>query len=61
MRGAARTFGTLKRALEVGGERLDDADLQIAAIALSHAMPLVTHKTRHFGRVPGLGLEDRLS
>ncbi len=29
-------------------------DHWIAAAALAHAMPLVTHNTEHFGRVPGL-------
>ena len=57
---AARHFGSLKVALERRGERLDDADLQIAAIALSHTVPLVTHNSRHFDRVPGLSLEDWL-
>jgi len=58
---AARRFGTLKVALERRGERLDDADLQIAAIALNHGVPLVTHNGRHFGRVPWLALEDWLT
>ena len=58
---AAHRFGSLKVALERRGERLDDADLQIAAIALSRAVPLVTHNSRHFGRVPGLSLEDGLT
>ena len=58
---AAQRFGALKVALERRGERLDDADLQIAAIALSRTVPLVTHNRRHFGRVPGLSLEDWLT
>lgn len=57
---AAHRFGALEVALERRGERLDDADLQIAAIALSHGAPLVTHNQRHFGRVPWLTLEDWL-
>ena len=35
-------------------------DLQIASIALEHAVPLVTHNHRHFQRVPGLAIEDWL-
>lgn len=58
---AAHRFGSLKVDLERRGERLDDADLQIAAIALSRALPLVTHNHRHFARVPGLSLEDWLN
>lgn len=57
---AAHRFGRLKMALERRGERLADADLQIAAIALSRGVPLVTHNGRHFERVPGLVLEDWL-
>lgn len=58
---AAHRFGGLKVELERRGERLDDADLQIAAIVLSHGATLVSHNQRHFQRVPGLALEDWLS
>lgn len=57
---AAHRFGRLKMALERRGERLADADLQIAAIALSRGVPLATHNGRRFERVPGLVLEDWL-
>jgi tRNA(fMet)-specific endonuclease VapC len=58
--GAAHRFGTLKMVLERRGERLADADLQIAATALSRDAALVTHNGRHFGRIPELVLEDWL-
>jgi tRNA(fMet)-specific endonuclease VapC len=57
---AAREFGALKARLENSGARLDDLDLQIAATALRFKAPLVTHNMHHFGRVPGLALEDWL-
>lgn len=57
---AAHRFGRLKMMLEQRGERLDDADLQIAATVLSLGVPLVTHNNRHFGRIHGLELEDWL-
>jgi len=57
---AASGFGRLKAELERMGERLGDLDLQIASIALAHGLPLVTHNHRHFGRVPGLVVEDWL-
>ena len=57
---AARHFGRLKALLEKAGTPLAMADLQIAAVALHHGVPLVTHNQRHFRRVPGLKLEDWL-
>jgi len=36
------------------------ADLQIAAIALSKGLIVVTHNTKEFSRVPGLTIEDWL-
>jgi tRNA(fMet)-specific endonuclease VapC len=57
---AGRHFGRLKAQLESSGNRLADLDLQIAAICLAAGATLVTHNTRHFGRVEGLQLEDWL-
>ncbi len=57
---AARRFGALKADLERTGSRLADLDLQIASIALSQGIPLITHNTRHFARIPGLQLDDWL-
>ena len=57
---AARRFGALKAALEQSGNRLADLDLQIASIALANDLPLITHNTRHFARIPGLQLNDWL-
>ncbi len=57
----SRIFSRLKVDLERQGMRLDDADLYIASIAILHDATLVTHNQRHFGRVPGLELEDWLT
>ncbi|MFZ4764376.1 MAG: type II toxin-antitoxin system VapC family toxin [Roseimicrobium sp.] len=38
------------------GQPMSIADSWIAATALQHAMPLVTHNARHFKSVPGLTL-----
>ena len=47
--------------LEDAGERLADADLQIAATAIVHGLAMVTGNVRHFERVPGLVVERVLA
>jgi tRNA(fMet)-specific endonuclease VapC len=39
---------------------LADADLRIAAIALTHDLTVVTANVRHFARCPGLRVENWL-
>lgn len=58
---AARVFGSISAQLDSIGERLADADLQIAATALAHDMIVVTGNVRHFTRVPKLRLETVLA
>lgn len=55
---AARHFGRIRAALFRMGTPIGPYDLQIAAIALSQDMILVTHNTKEFARVDGLRLED---
>jgi tRNA(fMet)-specific endonuclease VapC len=55
---AAMRFGRLKADLESRGERLADADLLIAAVALVEEAILVTGNVRHYGRIPDLRIED---
>jgi predicted nucleic acid-binding protein len=43
------------------GTPLADLDLQIACIALVHALPLATHNSNHFNHIPGLHLVDWLA
>jgi predicted nucleic acid-binding protein len=52
----ARVFGRVRAELEGEGQRLPDADLQIAATALHHDLELVTGNLRHFERITGLRL-----
>lgn len=59
-RRAAETYGALRARLESRGRRLAEADLRIAAIALTHRATLVTGNTRHFERIDGLEVEDWL-
>ncbi len=54
----AKAYGTLRADLRRRGQLIGPNDLMIAAIALTHELTLVTHNTREFERVPGLGLED---
>lgn len=37
---------------------MDDIDLLIAGIAIENDMILVTNNERHFGRIPGLKIEN---
>ena len=53
---AAEIYGSLRSELEVGGKRLDD----IASIVLANGLTVVTSNVRHFGRVPGLSVENWL-
>jgi len=57
---AARRYGEVRAGLERRGTPLDDADLRIAAIALSRNLTVVTGNVRHFQRVPGLAVENWL-
>jgi tRNA(fMet)-specific endonuclease VapC len=55
---AATMFGTVRAQLEVRGTPIGAYDLQIAAIAISNNLTLITHNTREFERVDGLQIED---
>lgn len=51
-------YASLRAALERSGTPIGALDMQIAAIALTHNLILVTHNGREFGRISGLQLED---
>jgi len=55
---AAVNFGTIRAKLEALGTPIGAYDLQIAAIAMTHGLILVTHNTAEFERVEGLPIED---
>jgi len=57
---AARRYGGIRTELERQGMLMGDADMRIAAIALSHGLRVVTANERHFRRVPGLETENWL-
>ena len=58
---AAYRYGALRAELERSGTPIGDADLRIASIALSRELVMVTGNVRHFGRVPGLQVENWLN
>ena len=58
--GAALHFGSIKARLERDGQRLDDADLWIASIALQHGAMLATGNIRHFQRITELPIDNWL-
>lgn len=55
---AAITYSKIRAYLAELGTPIGSNDLQIAAIALTHNLILVTHNTKEFSRVEGLRLED---
>ena len=57
----ARTYGEIRATLENSGEMPGEADLMIAATALTHGLTVVTGNLRHFQRVPGLATVDALA
>jgi tRNA(fMet)-specific endonuclease VapC len=60
-RKAAEIFGALRAGLEREGRRLEPLELEIAAIALSRDLTLITGNTKHFERVPALRVENWLA
>ncbi|APB33553.1 PIN domain nucleic acid-binding protein [Gloeomargarita lithophora Alchichica-D10] len=55
---SSRITGYIRTGLEVAGMPIGLYDLQIAAIALSNDLILITHNTREFSRVHNLKYED---
>ena len=57
---AAGQYGRIRAELESRGTPIGDADVRIAAIALTHGLRVVTGNVRHFRLVPGLEVENWL-
>lgn len=53
-----KKFGDLKAALEKSGNRVDDADIIIAATAICNDAKLATGNVKHFSRFEGLKLQN---
>jgi tRNA(fMet)-specific endonuclease VapC len=54
----ARVAARLRASLHAQGTPIGAYDLLLAASALRHGLKLVTHNSREFVRVAGLGIED---
>ena len=57
---AAKKYGDIRSFLEKQGTPLAHADLQIASIALSMKMKIITGNLKHFQRIPQLTAENWL-
>ena len=57
---AAERFGVVAAAFARAGTPIGTLDTLLAAQALSLGLTVVTNNTRHFGRVPGLKVENGL-
>ena len=52
--GVARCYGRLVAERQRNGNPISPNDAWIAACAVRHSAPLVTHNSRHFGSISGL-------
>jgi len=57
---AAERFGKIKTNFRKSGKIIQDFDILIASITLSHEGTLVTNNVNHFKRIPGLNYENWL-
>ncbi|ELR99311.1 putative nucleic acid-binding protein [Gloeocapsa sp. PCC 73106] len=55
---AAQICGRIRAQLANQGTLIGPYDLQIAAIALTHNLTVITHNVREFSRVQDLKIED---
>jgi predicted nucleic acid-binding protein len=55
---SAVVAGEISAALLAAGERIDPADVMIAATARSNDLPVVTRNGKHFRRIDGLELVE---
>ena len=55
---AARKYSMIRAQLEKDGIVISERDLQIASIAMSNKLIVVTHNVKEFKRIVNLGIED---
>lgn len=49
-------YAELKAKLLKAGRQIGDNDLWIAATAIRHSIPLISHNRKHYDEIPGLVL-----
>lgn len=54
--GLCQNFGELRARLLKAGTPAADNDLWIAATAIRHSIPLISHNRKHYDHIPGLVL-----
>ena len=54
---SSKDFGEIKADLERKGKQIDDFDIAIAAIAISHKCGIITANLRHFRRIKNLEIK----
>lgn len=55
---AAYYYGKIRADLEVSGKTIAHADIQIASIASSNSLIIITGNMKHFSRINGLIVKD---
>lgn len=55
---AGQFYGSMRAALEAGGELIGNNDLWIAAHAKAAELALITNNEREFRRIPGLKIQN---
>jgi tRNA(fMet)-specific endonuclease VapC len=55
---AAEHYAEIRAHLQPLGQLIGERDMQIAAIARSRGLTLITHNTKELSRVPSLQIED---
>jgi tRNA(fMet)-specific endonuclease VapC len=55
---AAYYYGKIRTDLEVSGKTIAHADIQIASIASSNSLIIITGNMKHFSRINGLIVKD---
>lgn len=51
-------YAELRASLMKAGKPIGDNDLWIAATAIRHSIPLISHNRKHYDEIPGLVLES---